>query len=1078
MITEDQLEQLSIQWFQDTGWNYLHGAVIAPEGVAAEREDFRAVVLKGRLAEAVRRLNPKLPQSAVEEVVHVVTKPEHPSLVQSNRAFHRHLLEGVKVEFTNAQGQRETDHAQLIDFTWASRNDFLVVNQFTIAGTKKPRRPDVVCFVNGLPLGLIELKNPVDQQADVWKAFDQLQTYKSEISDLLVFNEALVVSDGFHARVGSLTASKEWFMPWRTISNENDKPKVEFELEKIVLGFFRPSLFLDYVRHFILFEQDGDALIKKIAGYHQFHGVREAVRVTLIASAVEDGTVKEERATYGKEVVAGSKKAGVFWHTQGSGKSISMCCYAGKLLQQPEMQNPTLVVVTDRNDLDGQLYQQFCSAKDLLKQTPVQAESREQLREMLASRQAGGIIFTTVQKFSLEEGEAAHPALCDRTNVVVMSDEAHRSQYGMKAKLVNVKDKASKQVIGKKYVYGFAKHMRDALPGASFIGFTGTPIEKNDADTKATFGDYVSIYDIEDAKNDKATVPIYYESRLAKLDINREEIDALNKNVEEVIEDEEDFNVRENTKGKWAQLSKLVGAEDRVRELAQDLVDHYETRTSVLAGKAMFVAMSRDICVSIFDEIIKLRPDWAGTKLTKDGKEIGWNHEDGAVRIVMTGTASDKAGIQDHIYSKGQKKRLEKRFKDPQDNLKIVIVRDMWLTGFDAPCCHTMYVDKPMVGHNLMQAIARVNRVFKGKEGGLVVDYIGIAAELKNALATYTQAKGKGKLTLDASKVLEKLREKLDVLRTLFHGFDYSGIHAPGLVSLKLLPDAANHILGLVTKGERNGKRRFLDAMAAANVAYSLCSTLDEAKALHKELAFFSSLAGVLRKHGTTDKKRSTEQKSSALKQILDNAVKAEDVQDIFQMAGLDRPNIGLLSDEFLEDVRRMERKNLAVELLERLLQDKIKAQTRTNVVQEKKYSDRLLEALRKYHNRMIESSQVIAEMIAMAKEMQAAMKRHQELGLNPDEEAFYDALADRPEVLLNMGDATLKKLASELTEKLRNSTTVDWQFRDSVRAKMRILIRQLLRKYKYPPEGQEDAITLVLQQAEVLADEWSGESR
>jgi type I restriction enzyme, R subunit len=1066
MITEDQLEQLAIQWFQDTGWNYVHGAVIAPEGVAAEREDFRAVVLKGRLAEAVRRLNPKLPESAVEEVVHVVTKPEHPSLVQSNRAFHRYLMDGVLVEFTNAKGEKEADHAQLVDFTWASRNDFLVVNQFTITGTKKPRRPDLVCFVNGLPLGLIELKNPADHQADVWKAFDQLQTYQAEISDLLVFNEALVVSDGMNARVGSLTASKEWFMPWRTISNENDKPQVEFELEKVVRGFFRPDLFLDYVRYFILFEQDGDGLIKKIAGYHQFHGVREAVRVTLIASATEDfSKVKEDRAAYGKEVLPGSKKAGVFWHTQGSGKSISMCCYAGKLLQQPEMNNPTLVVVTDRNDLDGQLFQQFCSAKDLLKQTPEQADSREDLREMLASRKSGGILFTTIQKFSLEGAEDDHPVLCERTNVVVISDEAHRSQYGTKGRLDTKTGK---------YVYGYAKHMRDALPGASFIGFTGTPIEKADANTQETFGGYVSIYDIEDAKEDKATVPIYYESRLAKLDINREEIDRLNKDVEEVIEDEEDISARESTKGKWAELAKLVGAKERVEEIAADLVEHYETRTGVLEGKAMVVAMSRDICVSLFDEIIKLRPEWAGTKLTKDGKDIGWNHEDGAIRIVMTGTASDRPGLQDHVYSKGQKKRLAKRFKDAKDPLKLVIVRDMWLTGFDAPCCHTMYVDKPMAGHNLMQAIARVNRVFAGKEGGLVVDYIGIAAELKNALKTYTDAKGKGTPTLKAEKALEVLLEKLDVLRGLFHGFDYSKFEGTPAEVLALLPAAANHILGLGDKNEINGKKRFLDAMAAANVAYSLCSTLDGAKELKKELAFLSAISAVLRKFDGVDKKRSAEQKHSALKQILDNAVKAEDVQDIFKMAGLERPNIGLLSDAFLEDVRRMEKKNLAVELLERLLQGKIKAQTRTNLVQEKKYSDRLIEALRKYHNRMIESSQVIEEMIQMARDMQEAMKRHEELGLNPDEEAFYDALADRPEVLLSMGDATLKKLASELTEKLRNSTTVDWQFRESVRAKMRILIRQLLRKYKYPPEGCEEALALVLKQAEALADDWT----
>ena len=1063
MITEDQLEQLAIQWFQDTGWSYVNGKVISPEGEAPEREDFRAVVLKGRLAEAVGRLNPKLSADAVAEVVHVVLTPEHPSLVQNNRAFHRLLMQGVKVEFTNAAGEKEVDHAQLIDFHDAGNNDFLVVNQLTVTGTKKPRRPDLVCFVNGLPLGVIELKNPADTQADVWKAFSQLQTYKEEIGDLLVFNEALVVSDGMNARVGSLTASEEWFMPWRTVANENDKPKVEFELENVVRGFFRPDLFLDYVRYFILYEDDGGRLIKKIAGYHQFHGVREAVRVTVIASKpVEGGKLQEDRAAYGKEVVPGSRKAGVFWHTQGSGKSISMCCYAGMLLQQPEMNNPTLVVVTDRNDLDGQLFSQFCSAKDLLKQDPEQADSRDELRSMLAARESGGIIFTTVQKFSLLDGEGQHPALCKRENVVVISDEAHRSQYGLKAKL-NTKTGV--------YDYGYAKHMRDALPLASFIGFTGTPIEKADANTQAVFGGYVSVYDIEDAKNDKATVPIYYESRLAKLDINREEIDALNKEVEDVIEDEEDVSSRENTKGKWAQLAKLVGADERLQEVAEDLVEHFETRTATLEGKAMVVAMSREICVELFKKIIELRPAWAGTKLTKDGKEAGWNVEDGAIRIVMTGTASDAAKYQDHVYSKGQKKRLEKRFKDPNDGLKMVIVRDMWLTGFDAPCCHTMYVDKPMAGHNLMQAIARVNRVFKGKEGGLVVDYIGIAAELKNALAIYTQAKGKGEMTLKAEQALEILLEKVDVLRGLFHGFDYSEFKTKALL---LLPDATNHILGLESEDERNGKKRFLDAMAAANVAFSLCSTLDGARALHKELAFYSAIAAVLRKHGTTDKKRTEDQKNTALKQILDNAVKAEDVQDIFQMAGLDKPNIGLLSDEFLEDVRRMERKNLAVELLERLLKDKIKSQTRNNLVQEKKYSDRLIEALRKYHNRMIESSQVIAEMIQMAQDMQAAMKRHEELGLNHDEEAFYDALAERPEVLLNMGDDKLKRLASELTEKLRNSTTVDWQFRDSVRARMRILIRQLLRKYKYPPEGYDDAIALVLQQAEELAGAWT----
>ena len=555
-------------------------------------------------------------------------------------------------------------------------------------------------FVNGLPLAVVELKNPADESADVWKAYSQLQTYKDEISDLLAYNVALVISDGITARVGSLTANKERFMPWNTIKNEDDRPLLEYQLEKVVRGFFDPELFLDYMRYFVLFEDDGDSLIKKIAGYHQFHGVREAVRVTTIAAAdSDDDAVRERRATYGDEVQPGSRKAGVFWHTQGSGKSISMCCYAGKLLQQPAMKNPTLVVVTDRNELDGQLYQQFCMAKDLLKQTPEQANSREELREMLASRESGGIIFTTVQKFSLLDDEDEHPRLCDRSNVVVISDEAHRSQYGLKARLKQIKDKETGEVTGAKYVFGYAKHMRDALPAASFIGFTGTPIDKEDKDTRGVFGDYVSIYDIQDAVDDGATVPIYYESRLVKIDINRADIDELNKDVDEIIEDEEDVATREKTKGRWAELTKLVGAEPRLQQIAADMVEHFEKRTASIDGKAMFVGMSRQICVDLFAEIIKLRPDWAGSKITNDeGKEVGYNHEDGAIRIIMTASATDKADMQQHSYIKRAKKRLEKRFKDPDDPLKIVIVRDMWLTGFDAPCCHTMYVDKPMAG--------------------------------------------------------------------------------------------------------------------------------------------------------------------------------------------------------------------------------------------------------------------------------------------------------------------------------------------------------------------------------------------
>lgn len=1060
MITEDQLEQLCLNWFQDQGYDYIFGPDISPDGDNPERSDYRQVTLHDRLLVSLQQINPFIPLEKLEDVASLISKPEFPILVKSNRAFHKLLSEGVPVTYIEGEEEKH-DHVRLIDFNTVDNNQFLVVNQFTVQGTKMHRRPDVVVFINGLPIAVIELKNPADEHADVWDAFNQLRTYKDEISDLFVFNEALVISDGITARIGSLTASKEWFMPWRTIKDEDDKPLLEYELEKVVKGFFDRELLLDYIRHFVLFEQEGDTVIKKIAGYHQFHAVREAVRVTMIASRSEDAQENDS-----DDLVPGSRKAGVVWHTQGSGKSISMVCYAGKLLQQPEMNNPTIVVVTDRNDLDGQLYQTFCAAMDLLKQQPIQADGREALRDELQKRQAGGIIFTTVQKFGVLEGEDQHPALNMRENIVVISDEAHRSQYGHKAKL----DTKTGQ-----YKYGYAKHLRDALPNASFIGFTGTPISTDDRDTRAVFGDYVSIYDIQDAVDDGATVPIFYESRLAKLDIDREAIERLNTEVDEVIEDEEDLQAREKTKGKWAALEKLVGSQPRIKEVAEDLVQHFEDRTASLEGKAMIVGMSRDICVSLFDEIIALRPSWAGTRLKgKDGNSGAYNPEDGAIRIVMTGSASDRAELQNHVYSKAQKKRLERRFKNADDPLKLVIVRDMWLTGFDAPCVHTMYVDKPMRSANLMQAIARVNRVFKDKPGGLVVDYIGIANELKNALKIYTDSKGKGRPANFSEDALFVLLEKLDIVHGMFgtatepggSGFDYSDYENR---ALELLLPAMNHILA-----HKNGKQRFLDAVLSINKAFSLCGTLDDAQVLRKEIAFISAVKAGITKYTTVDKKRSDEDKRSALKQILDNAIIADGVADIFALAGLEKPNIGLLSDEFLEDVRNMKSKNLAAELLEKLLRNEIRANTKTNVVREKKYGDRLLATLRKYHNRVIETAQVIEELIQMAKDFQAELEKEKELGLNPDEIAFYDALANNESAVRELGDEILKKIAHELTEKLRKSTSVDWQVRESVRAKLRNLVRIVLRRYKYPPDQQQIAIELVLKQAEVLSEAWS----
>ena len=1044
-ITEDHLEQLCLDWFRAGGYNYAYGPDIAHDGDTPERRDYQQTVLTGRLLAALQRINPHIPCEVLEDAALAVTKPESPVLIHNNRAFHKLLLEGVPVEYRDGD-EVKSDHVQLIDFHNVEKNQFLVVNQFTLQGTRQLRRPDIVVFINGLPIAVIELKNPADLNADVWSAYNQFQTYKDEIADLFVCNAALVLSDGLTARIGSLTANKERFLPWRTIRNEDDKPLLEYELEKVVKGFFDRELLLDYLRYFILFEQDDGSVIKKIAGYHQFHAVREAVRVTVIASAPAATTeVSDQRATWGNAVQPGSRKAGVVWHTQGSGKSITMCCYAGKLLQQPEMNNPTIVVVTDRNDLDGQLFATFSNARELLRQTPVQADSRDELRELLAARQSGGIIFTTVQKFSLINEEEAHPVLSQRANIVVISDEAHRSQYGFKARL----DTRTGQ-----YIYGYAKHMRDAIPNASFIGFTGTPIALEDKDTRAVFGDYVSIYDIQDAVEDGATVPIYYESRLAKLDINKAAIEELNEDVEEVIEDEEDVDQRERTKSKWAALEKLVGSEPRLQQVAEDLVRHFEERTALVEGKGMIVSMSREICVHLYNEIIKLQPEWHDA-----------DPEKGAIKIIMTGSAADRPLLQPHIYNKQTKKRLEKRFKDAKDELKLVIVRDMWLTGFDAPSCHTMYVDKPMRGHNLMQAIARVNRVFKDKPGGLVVDYIGIANELRQALKIYATSQGKGTPTLKAEEALAILLEKLDVVRGLFHRFDYSDYQTKAHQILVL---AANHVLGL-----KDGKKRFLDVMAAISRAFTLCSTLDEAAPLRKEIAFFAAIKAAIVKYTTVDTKRLEEDKNSALKQILDNAVIAEGVADIFALAGLDKPNIALLSDEFLEDVRNMPQRNLALELLAKLLRDAIKSRTHNNVVLEMKFGDRLLATLSRYHARAIEAAQVIEELIQMAKDFQTALKRDEELGLNPDEVAFYDALANNESAVRMLGDEILKKIAVEITEKLRNSTSVDWQVRDSVRAKLRNLVRRCLRKWKYPPDKQEDAVELVLKQAEVLCAGW-----
>ena len=1065
-MTEDQLEQETLAWLADVGWQHRYGPDIAPDGPVPERSDYRQVLLVGRLRQAITALNPGVPAVALEDALKQVMDLGTPVLLAANRQFHRLLLAGVPVQYQQ-DGQTRGDFVRLIDFADPACNDWLVVNQFSITGPHHTRRPDIVLFVNGLPLVLIELKNPADPNADVWKAFDQIQTYKEQIADAFQYNELLVISDGTDALLGSLSANTERFMAWRTIDGATLDPLGPFnELQTMVRGVLAPHYLLDYLRFFVLFEDDG-GLIKKIAGYHQFHAVRSAIAQVITASSPSSAPNLKG-------------KGGVVWHTQGSGKSITMTCFAARVMQEPLMANPTIVVITDRNDLDGQLFGVFSLAQDLLREQAVQATTRQQLRALLGNRPSGGIVFATIQKFMPGEDEDAYPLLSDRRNIVVIADEAHRTQYGFEAKLKTVKQRPPAATVvttgsGEpapvhvgfappagtvdRYQVGYAQHLRDALPNATFVAFTGTPVSGEDRDTRAVFGDYISIYDMQQAKEDGATVAIYYESRLAKLGLKAEELATLDDEVDELAEDEEESQ-RAKLKSRWAALEQVVGAEPRIARVAADLVDHFDERGKAQTGKAMVVGMSRDICVRLYDEIVKLRPAWHSA-----------DPEQGEIKVVMTGSASDKALLRPHIYSAQVKKRLEKRFKDSADPLRMVIVRDMWLTGFDAPCVHTLYIDKPMKGHNLMQAIARVNRVFKDKQGGLVVDYIGIANELKSALKEYTASKGRGRPTVDASEAYSVLMEKLDTLRGMLggtngSGFDYSDFLSGGH---KTLAGAANHVLGI-----QDGKKRFADTALAMSKAFTLCCTLDEAKQVREEVAFFQAVKVILTKREITQQKKTDEARELAIRQIINSAVVSDEVVDIFDAVGLEKPNIGILDDAFLEEVRNLPEHNLAVELLERLLEGEIKSRFKGNLVQERKFSEMLADVVQRYQNRSIEAAQVMEELVQMARKFREAANRGEQLGLTEDEIRFYDALANNESAVREMADETLKKIAQELTLSLRSNLSVDWSARDSVQAKLRLLVKRILRKYKYPPDQQDGAVDLVLQQAKALGEAWA----
>ncbi|MBC6487346.1 type I restriction endonuclease subunit R [Aeromonas hydrophila] len=1031
-MTEDQLEQEVLGWLAEVGYRVVCGYDVAPDSDNPWRANFNQVLLLDQLRGAIARLNPFVPMVAREDALAQVVNLDTPAQLSANRAFHRLLVNGVPVQYQR-DGETVGDFVRLVDFENPAANEWLAINQFTIKGPKHTRRPDIILFVNGLPLVVLELKNPADVHADIWKAFDQLQTYKEQIPDLFQYNEIMIASDGSEARMGSLSADAERFMQWRTVDGVNLDPYGEFgELETMVRGILTTAMLLDYLRFFVLFEDDG-RLVKKIAGYHQFHAVRAAIEQVVLASRPD-----------------GSHKGGVVWHTQGSGKSITMTCFAARVMRDAAMENPTIVVITDRNDLDGQLFGVFSLSQDLLREEPVQVSTRGDLRDKLGNRPSGGIVFTTIQKFMPGEDEDSFPVLSDRANIVVIADEAHRTQYGFSASL-----KAPGKVAegAARYQVGYAQHLRDALPNATFVAFTGTPVSAEDRDTRAVFGDYIHVYDMQQAKDDGATVAIYYESRLAKLSLNNEELPHIDDEVDELAEDEEESE-QAKLKSRWAALEKVVGSKPRIERVAADLVAHFEERNQAQHGKAMVVAMSREICVHLYDAIVALRPDWHDSDPDK-----------GAIKIVMTGSASDKALLRPHIHATQVKKRLEKRFKDPSDPLKLVIVRDMWLTGFDAPCVHTLYVDKPMKGHNLMQAIARVNRVFKDKQGGLVVDYIGIANELKSAIKEYTASRGRGRPTVDAHEAYAVLEEKLDILRSMLHGFDYSDYLTGGH---KLLARAADFILGL-----EDGKKRFADNALAMSKAFTLCCTLDEAKAVREEVAFLQAVKVMLTKKEVTRKKKTDEERDLAIRQIIGNAVVSGDVVDVFEAVGLDKPNIGLLDDEFLAEVRNLPERNLAVELLERLLEGEIKAKFATNLSQEKKFSEMLSKVIQRYQNRSIETAQVIEELIDMAKKFAAVSKRGQALGLNDDELAFYDALANNEASVRELGDEILAKIAHELTASLRRSVTVDWSSRESVRARLRLLVKRILRKYKYPPDQQEEAAQLVLAQAESLCEVW-----
>lgn len=1058
-LYESEIEQIALDILrEENGYAVAFGREIS-EGDGKERE-YTEVVLQGRLREAIDRLNPAIPAEAREEAAKKALRTVSASLLENNESFHRMLTDGIDIKFSIGDGKAKTDKVWLVDFETPDNNEFLAVNQYTVLENHNKKRPDLVLLVNGLPLVVMELKNAADENADVKAAFNQLQTYKQLIPSLFTCNAILIVSDGWFARVGTLSSEYPRFMEWKSGDGETIvDTRRESALEPMIKGLLNKRTLLDLIRHFIVFEKTKEKTIKKVAAYHQYYAVNKAIESTIRAALPPAGEAqletREDPANYGfanaRHQPAGDKRAGVVWHTQGSGKSLSMVFFAGKLVLAEAMSNPTLVVLTDRNDLDQQLFETFSNCRHLLRQTPGQAANREELKKMLAVS-SGGVVFTTIQKFLPEETGAKYPLLSERRNIVVIADEAHRSQYD--------------------FIDGFARHMRDALPNATFIGFTGTPIEKEDKNTQAVFGDYIDVYDIQQAVEDGATVRIYYESRLARIELSQTDRQVLDERVEEVTEGDE-LTERQKRFARWTGKEAVVGSAGRLQQVAADLAHHFEQRLAAADGKGMIVCMSRRICVELHARIIKLRPHWYDP-----------DDDQGAIKVIMTGSASDPLSWQEHIRNKPRRKAIGDRLKDPQDPLKLVIVRDMWLTGFDAPCLHTLYIDKPMNGHNLMQAIARVNRVFGDKEGGLIVDYIGIAQDLKNALAVYTESKGKGRLAYDQEEAVARMLTLYEIVGDMFGTFDYHRYFAlEPKAKLDFILDAANFIADLTDEQDgktvRNGKERFKENVVKLQKAFALSVPHPKALAIRDDLAFFQAIKSRFAKFDEQGKARTDEEIETAIRQIVNDAIISRDVIDVFDAAGIRKPDISILSDEFLAEIQGMERKNLALELLKRLLNDEIRNRAKTNLIQGRKFSEMLADAVKRYQNGLIDSAKIIEELIQLARDIKEADKRGAKLNLRVDELAFYDALADNPAAEAVLGDHTLKQIAHELVDSVRRNTSIDWQLKESVQAKLRVLVKRILRKYKYPPDDPSTgeytvSVNKVLDQAELLADFWT----